>query len=494
MYNLLQGSEKRQLRLAELLIHTGDWMKLKDLAQELNCSTRILKYDLKSFEDTFSDFSIETSHRGVRLIFDDNKGLKNIYVNIFDSSNAFKLLEIIFFNETYSVTELAEILYVSSSTLYRVIHQMNQIIEKEGCHIETNPCKVSGREDKVRYFYYRFFFEKYTIMTWPYDDINHDKINDLLYFFMELTQFKSDFAYYNIAKLMLFVNLIRYKKEHYISTEIININLDDVLTKLESSPENADYFEIRYKLKINEQFIIQMFSPFITDGFSFNYDQLLRKINENQKINNEIQLLSNWLDELSEVTEIPLYNKDDIVFKLHNSIYLEEYDPRSGYLLYNRNQFFVNAIKKDFPNLYKQLYNDILKYRSTIGLTSTDVNINFFMYILFTEWKNLILELHKQSDKVTVLIISNRTLAHSYMLKDFLDSKFHTQLITEVYDDTFITKSILEKLDHDLILANFPIPELRNKESIYIENFPTQNEISQMQKKINTLLSENRLV
>lgn len=489
MHNLLQGSEKRQLRLAELLIYNGDWMHLKELAQELDCSERILKYDLKNFNNIFSDFKVESSHRGVRLVFDDNKGLKNIYLNIFDSSNAFKVLEKIFFNETYSVSELADMLYVSSSTLYRIIHQINQIIKEDDCLIETNPCRMVGAEDKVRYFYYQFFFEKYTILTWPYDRMNHDMINDLLYFFMELTEFRADFAYYNIAKLILFVNLNRYQKEHYILPETIDINLDDILSKINSSPGNAQYFEKRYKLKINEMFIIQMFSPFINNGFAFNYEQLLKKIDESEEIDTEVRLLRRLLNELSEANNIPLPNKDEVVFQLYNSSSLENYDPRSGYILYDRNKFFAEAIKDDFPNFFEQLYEGVKKYRIAVGLPSTEKDVNFSVYVLFTEWNNLILELHKQSDKVKVLIVSNRNLAHSYMLKNYLESKFNTQLVTEVYNDTIVSKSILEQLDHDFILANFPIPQLRNKESIYIENFPNQNEISQIQKKIDYFLN-----
>lgn len=491
MYNLLQGSEKRQLLLAETLIYAGDWMTIKELTQVLNCSERILKYDLKNFKNIFSDFTIETSRYGVRLFFDDNKGLKNIYINLFDSSNAFNILEKIFFNETYSVQELADILYISPSTLYRSIHQINAILKNSGYKIDSNPCRLIGTEENIRYFYYRFFFEKYTILTWPYDQINHDMLNDLLYFFMDLTNFSADFAYYNIAKVMLFVNLTRYKKEHYVSTEVAKMNLGDILSKLEVSPENAEYFEIRYKLKINDQFIIQMFSPFVNEGFTFNEDLFEKQINENKKIANEVKFLRKLLDELSEGNHIPLPNREKVVFELHNSTVLEKYDPRAGYILYNRNKFFVDAVKGDFPQFFKQLHEGITNYRTTLGFPRSENKINYLVYILFTEWENLILELHQQSDKVKVLIVSNRNRAHSYMLKNYLESAFNTQLIAEIYDDTLITTSILEKLTHDFIIANFPIPELRNKESIYIENLPNQNELFQIQNKIKSILSTN---
>lgn len=255
MINLLQGSEKRQIRLAELLIHTGEWMTLEELAHQLNCSERTLKYDFKNFQETFSDFTIESSHHGVRLMFDNNKGLKNIYINIFDSSNAFKIIETIFFNETYSVTELAELLYISPSTLYRTIHQINESTQKYGFQIQTNPCKLTGKEEEIRFFYYQFFYEKYTILTWPYQQINCDIIDDLLYFFMDLTDLNADFAYYNVIKLMLFVNLYRYQNEYYVDPDTTNIDLKHILLKLEKKPGNSEYFEKQYQLKINKKFI-----------------------------------------------------------------------------------------------------------------------------------------------------------------------------------------------------------------------------------------------
>lgn len=490
MNNLLHGNEKRQLQLAETLIQNGDWLKLKELADKLNYSERTIKYDLKNFKETFTDFTIETSHRGIRLIFDHNKGLKNIYGHILESSNAFKLLEIIFLDETCNVTDLADKLYISPSTLYRIIHQVNQVTEEDDFYIETNPCKVTGDEDKIRYFYYRLFFEKYTIMTWPYYQMNAHMIDDLLYFLMDLTDFKADFAYYSIARLILFVNLKRYEKENYVTMEKTDLNFSKIVSKMNQSPENIKYFEKQFKLKINQAFITQLLFPFVQDGYSFNDDHLKSKIAEDKKVFNQVEVINDLLNELSEGHKIPLPNKDKVVFEVYNAIHIEKYDPRSGCILYDRNQLFAQTIHTEFPNFFQQLYEGIKNIRRIMHLPSTEKDINYLIYIIFTEWEGLIIELEHQRQKVSVLIISNRNLAHSYMLSNCLSLKFNSYLTIDVYDDTIVTQSILENLTHDIIIANFPIPELRHKESIYIENFPNPNELSQIQKKIDKILAQ----
>lgn len=232
-----------------------------------------------------------------------------------------------------------------------------------------------------------------------------------------------------------------------------------------------------------------MFSPFVNKGFLFSYDQFENMSDENKTIINSIYFLDDFLDRISKKNDISLTNKKEVIFELHNASYIANYDPRAGFILYNRNQSFVETIRQYYPDFLKQVEKNLKEYRTVAGLSISERDINYLTYILITEWDNLLLELVKHSQKAHVLIISNRNKAHSYMLQDYLKLTFGNSLTTAVYDDTLVTTNILDELPYDFILANFPVPPLKTKDSIYIENFPTENELYQIQQKIIETLS-----
>lgn len=487
MERLLQNNELRQLRLAEILIQEGNWLKIDYLAKKLKCSERILKYDLKNFQDTFTDFKIESSHLGVRMSFDANTGFKNIYKDTFNSSTSFKILEILFLNDHYSADELADLLYTSSSTIYRIINETNEVIKEYGFKIETNPCKVSGQEDKIRYFYYRFIFEKYTIFTWPYDRIYKELVTDLLHFFIDHTNAKVDFAYYNLATLILSVNLIRYKKGCYINKNGSNFDLEKTLANLSISKKETKYFENQYRLEITKEFLIEIFSPVIQDGYSFNYEALIKEAQTDKLTNKRVSHLEKMLSRLSEDNKIPLINKKNLILSLYNVIYLENYDPRSRFILYDRNALFQNRVKKYFPSFYQSSLTEIINFIKITPLELNQKTMNYLLYTLFTEWENLLIELRKKIYKIRILILSNRTPSHSQMIKNFLEAEYNDYIVCHVYNDTLISKKILEKLDYDFVVANFPVPNIKNKETFYIENFPSSSDLRNLNEKMNKI-------
>lgn len=483
--NLLRSSERRRLEIAEILYAKDDWVTLEELANQVKSSKRILKYDFVNFEETFDDFSIETSHKGVRLVFQQNKGLKSLYNNVLEHSTPFKLLEMIFFKEDYTAFELADVLYVSPSTLYRLIDHINEVTIEYGFQVETNPCRLVGSEEKIRHFFIQYFFEKYTNLDWPYGVTQHVTLDNFLNFFIELTQIKIDFAYYNIFKLITSVGLVRYKNEHFVDTTGLDINFPEIISDLKVYSNSFKFFEDNLQVKIDHTFINQVLTPFVVSGYSLNQERLQEKMEKDDRILNSVHFLKKLLDRLAKDNDITLTNPMEIIFGMQNSASFESYDPRSGYVLYNQNKLFADVIKNDFPAFYKQIYEGLSEYRKLMGLPVTKTGLNYMFYILFTYWEKLVVELRQKFKKVKILIISNRHTSHSYLLRDFIEYEFKDHLLIDIYDDQLLTTHILEKLDYDFIVANFPLPQLQSKNSICIENIPTYSDILKIQKEIN---------
>jgi hypothetical protein len=490
MINLLTNSEKRRLQFVEILSNREKWMTLSDLSDELNCSDRVLKDDMTYFRDNFSEFEIESSYRGVRLVFKQDKGLKFLYRKILSESTVYHLLEIIFLNENKSIVELANTLFVSTSTLYRMIDQINDEVLKFDFKVESSPCRVIGQEENIRYFYYQYFFEKYSHLHWPFKTVDEEAVDQLLNFFIDITQIPADFAFYNVFKTVTVTNLIRYKNGHEVDTEDIAINFDEIIPHLEDYAENFKQFEEALQLNIDSDLIHQLFTPYVQEEFSLSVERMFEKAEINQKLANEITLLEDILTNIATANEIPVVNKEFLILALINSAHLEYQEPQSGYILYNRNKYFAEAIQAEFPKFYQLLYEGMKTYRQFLRKPMTEDGINFFIYTLFTFWPNLVPALRKKFADIQVIIISNRHSTHARMLKDFIEHELPNQLTIDIYTAMDLNSEILEALDCDFIVSNFPLPDLESKDSVYIEKVPTYNDLRKIQNVIDALIKK----
>lgn len=493
MRQLLNQSEKRQLLTIEILHRQNDWITLSELSKMLDCSVRVLKDDIAHFKNNFDEFTIETSNNGIRLNMNKNVGLKSLYQYILNNSTAFNLLENIFLKENITINELTDVLYVSSSTIYRLIDLLNKVFKEKNIRIETNPCKIMGAENEIRYFFYNYFNEKYSSLNWPYKNINENGLDMLLQFFIEFTQMKTDFAYYNIFKTVSTINLIRYKQGHYIDTSNIQINFDEIIPDLTAFQNTFRYFEKTNLVKVNNTLIQQMFTPYISEEFSLNYERLIEKTKTNQKILAEVNFLDEMLGELSKQHQLALSNKEDVILNVLNAAHLEYKEPRSGYILHNHNQEFASKIENEFPKFYKNLYKMTKQYRRLMGKPLTDDGINFLIYIVFIFWEDLLPELQRKFDKIHVLVVSDRHISHSKTIKDIIEYEFNEQIVVDVYDGIKLDYVSLKNLPYDIIVANFPLPTLENRRTVYVENLPSFFDLAKIREKVDEIILERML-
>lgn len=493
MINLLSKGENRRLAFVQTLSQCQEWVTLGKLSRKLNASERVLKEDIRYFETHFTDFTIQTSSDGVKMTFQDSKGLKTLYQKVLESSPAYNLLEIIFLDETKTVADLAEMLFVSSATVYRLIEQINAETAHYHFKIETNPCRVTGDEDHIRYFYYQYFFEKYSRVEWPYDKINEAVLDELLKYFLEFNQVSISFAVYNMFKLVIVVNLIRFQHNHFVELENISKNFNRIILEPVSNLEILKRFEYSFNVKFDRHLITQLFTPVVREGFYLSAEHLLERAQESEETAAEITFLDNLLIELSEKFGIRLSNKERLIFVMQNAVHLEYQGPQSGYILYNRNKYFAEAIHNQFPCFYDSLYEAMKAYRGFVEKPITEDGIQFYIYTLFTNWESLIPELRKRLGDIHVLVVSDRHVSHAKMLRDFMTGIFSDKVKIDIYEEISLEQGDLMKLGYDFIVVNFPVPNVSSPHFIYIENLPSRNDILKLQKAVSQILAKRAI-
>lgn len=490
MRRLLNQTEERQLKTTEILFQQEDWITLSELSKLVGCSVRALKDDIVYFKNNIDNFVIETSNNGIRLNMKNNVSMRSSYQRVLSNSPAYNLLELIFYEGKISMTDLTKKMYVSSSTIYRLIDQINDVLVERNFKIETNPCRIDGAEDEIRYFFYTYFYEKYSTLDWPFEDIDEHSLDMFLNFFIEFTQIEADFAYYNIFKTISTINLIRYKQGYYLDTTDISINFDEIIPDLTAYQNMFHYFEETNHVKVDNTLIHQLFTPYISEDFSLNYERLLTKSETNPILLSEINYLSEMLDRLSQKFQLSLTNKEDMILNVHNAIHLDKNEPRSDYILYNHNQEFVSDIRAEFPNFHDSLYEAVRNYFELIGKTATEDGINFIIYTIFIFWDNLLPEFRKKQTKIHVLVVSDRHISHSKMLKEIIEYEFTEQIVVDVYDGITLDYGTFKKISSDIIVANFPLPNLENQRTVYVESLPSFFDIAKIREKVDEIMVE----
>lgn len=491
MVNLLNNTENRRLRFVELLAQQNEWLILTDIASKLDCSTRVLKDDIRFLNDHYNDFTIETSIHGVRIIFKENTGLKSFCQALLKHSKAYQLLETLFLNENCTLNKLSETVYISSSAIYRMINQLNPILKKDyGFYIETNPCRIVGSEEKIRYFFYRYFFERYPYFNWPFSSINEEGIDSFLKKLLEIMKIPVDFAFFRVFKVITMVNLTRYENKNFIDIDESDTQIDLFMPDQEMHSDFYRYYEHILKQKIDTEFVMQVFTQYVQPGIYLTYEDFIEETKRDADYLEKVEYLRGLFDDLASANNIEFKNQETVVYGLFGTAAIEYKEPQSGYILYNRNTYFAKDIKSEFPNFYRQLYEAMKKFRAKLNKPLTEDGIHFYVYTVFSRWKNIVPELRRKLDKIKVLVISDRYTAHAEMIKDFIDYEFNEQIEAVFFDGIDFTPKVLEKLEYDLIISSFTLESVENIRNVYISNVPKYSDYVKIQKHIDEIILE----
>lgn len=384
MNRLWSETEIRRFNFIKFITKNEKWTTLKELAEELNCSTRVLSKDISYIRDNINIISIETSKNGVRGILDPDEGILSVAQMLLNNSAEYRLLETIFFSHNQSVEDISKITYQSIATTYRLIKEINTVFADSDMVIETNPCRIVGNEANVRSFFYNYFNNKQDYIKSPFaSHIDEDALDSILSFFVDFTQVQSDFAYYNTFKLVSSVNIIRYKQGNLINAKQINSNFSEIISDVTVHTSSLLDAECKLGITINNEFVEQVWSAYIDKDFSLNYSRLEEKCETDPRTARSVNFLLNRIHDLRNKFNLTLTNQDQLILGIMNRAHLATKEGQSGYTLFDRNESFILSVQEDYPSFYRDLMKLTKDFIEYIGKPYTKFYHNYLFYIAF---------------------------------------------------------------------------------------------------------------
>lgn len=498
MRALLKATEQRRLNLIEILLDTTDWMNLPHLAERLNCSVRNLKEDIAYFKQTNPEFGLETSHLGVRILMNQSTGIQEFYRDILTNTLIFQLLEEIFFDETLTIDGLANLLHTSHSTTYRAIESLNAYFAPHQCRIETNPCRFIGDEVYIRNYYRTYFKEKNTVFEWPFRGYDEQAINTSFNRVLKILEKGDevedtflDFAFYESIKLMAIVSVIRYNNGHIVDTTqnktvlftiIFNAFIFFVLPK---------GMKVTHGKKVTSDYIHQVFYPYFNKNSAFGIKSLNKLRRKNELVNEAVAYAEDALSDLAETLNIEI-DSSDLMVALYGTVYLEEHDPNGMYILYHRNKMFNRKIHHEFPQIYQALHTITRNFRCLLDRPDDEDKVHYLIYILFTNWEDLLTNLYTNYKKTKVLIISDGHFSHANTIKNLLSFHLSKNVTIDTYKNRSISSEQLRNMDYDLLVSTFKIPAFIHKKTIMVDHYLTPHDIQQIECVLTEIIQAKR--
>lgn len=179
----------KEFKLASQLLTLLDseqrWFTLAEVEKTLHISDKTIRKMVEEINRQLpAAMTIDVSRgKGIFLQRDGrSKTVSEVVSSLFGQTTFYRLMDLLFANDKqFSMEELAEAMFMSTSSLKKLIVQLNNNdLKPNKLRITYSTPVVKGNEMNIRYFYWKLYGDAYEFTGWPFTNIDFDFINQLI--------------------------------------------------------------------------------------------------------------------------------------------------------------------------------------------------------------------------------------------------------------------------------------------------------------------------
>lgn len=449
---MLSNKLKRQLHLLELLFEKETY-RFQDIEKKLSCSAKTLRNDLTDINSYAKEIHIKMDRDvGVTIMIAPHITEDYIYQTILKEAIEFRFLEAVVLNHYDSYLELCEELFISESTLRRIVKKINQVLKTHQLMIR-GLIKIIGKKETITQLMACLFQEKYMRLEEVFSSTICQKSRLLLVEFVtlhhlqekitKLDQKEKDLVLFYIASTL---NQFERRKEQK-------------LKKVESEKDN-ELWNIWRKEQL-EQMIYQPFLRRI-----LRLDQLIVC----EKMSHVQPLIDLTITYLELKYQILCTDRTEVIERVASAIIIrQEY----SYILYDRYRiffqqfhFFVESIKVDLQKYLIREKKD--------NEVDSDMLEKLVTWLVF-HWPAVLKE-REVGKQVKALLVMNSSYHADYIvgkLKLYLGSRY--QFIKN--DSALLSDQSRLKNTYDCIISTVALGQTSDIPVFGISAMPKAREI-----------------
>jgi len=448
------------------------------LKGKLNINARTLNNTILYGNDILKPLKIIKSLKGgVKLYIPDTCSIEFAYQKILCNSMEFRVLECIFFDETYTIETLSEKLFVSTATLRRMIKKINDCLITEDFRIAVNPIRIEGKEERICNFIVHYFLEKSS------DEYVLFKKNQLslVDYMIQTTLKKKNFelTYENLRKIRIWLLVV------FNRSKIKQLNTQDFGKK--SNPKIAEnIFEKfnNYKsltIQKNPYFFLlnQIFLNKLT--YTTKHKLVTQKIYDTQVLSN-LRMFDGIITSIVKRLKIDApKNKEEVLMEL---CYIANIQYGRSYCIYNKHYIFYQKLANYTLGITDELYEIFYLNMSNRGILVQDYQIYCYIYTMIVYWQGFIPSIKRRLPKIRIGLYFSVDPRYMIVLKDILSSELSEESIL-----TLISEEVFEEKHYDLILTNKQNLE-KHSHCLCFPIFPNSKNIEVLREYIKKLQKE----
>lgn len=486
MRRILSNQKLRRLSIVELLSNATGSMSYSQIATLMDSSERTIHDDIDVINQSATLFSITSTSKSVQIHYNTNQNIQTVYQHVLSDTAAFNIIEAIFSQGSVSLTYLTDTLDLSRSTLYRLIGKINPILlDRFNIEISFNPFAFVGSEVDIRYFLTQFVSERYLGETIPISLVDTDLLEKVMIEISTHINAVMNYTTLRIIKNTIIVNAIRLQQGYFykdiaVQDEFIHSVMDI------SSPiySQLKVFFDKLKIPFHSLYVSDLFTSFILKGYYYSPAEMKMAYDSDKSLQKSYTALDTLVSELSSNFNLALPNKDDLIYHLHSTAQLYKFEMNSNYILFDSKGLFVENLDTHYTAFVSSGITAIKDYLTIMGIEYHEEFVNHFFYKIFTHWKDLSHSLFNNIKKMTAVIFSAFDINHAKMLKSQLELQFANQIEFTVYEGSQLDCQTVVESNYDIIIANYPLPEIKDKHTVIIRSVPTSQDIASIMKII----------
>ncbi|EUJ44719.1 helix-turn-helix domain-containing protein [Listeria riparia] len=474
MKNIIPASDYRRLKLLNLLFFAESPIPKKEAAKFVECSINTLNADIETLNANIPDgvAHIDEIDRKLTLRAAPKINFDYLTAYMISNSHLFQLALSAFNEENQSISEWAEKNFVSRSTFYVKLAEVDTFLSRSRLILNTTPLEVQGNEINVRFFYYHLFSKCYPYSGWIIDDFGLETpINTFIQKFEKsLNIFFSLSARTNYA-IAIAVTLKRIKQGHPVRVSDENMQFwHDVYTY--HSVTEMDFSDLEAALgetlSQEERYLLIIISAL--SYFTYvNHEQMTLRLSYTEKYQRiRLRLVEELITILNERVSDTLVLKTTLVDYFARFYFVQ----KSNLLLdvdYFTKKFIPDTVDKQKIISILQKYESIPDYRfikANMDIIATYIH-DFF---------NAALLMESYTSSLHIKIIAK----NGFIWEEFLKTE-----IRRHYSEDFIV--FCDELNpsehwaqHDFIISDFPLPEVTDVDVLVWHMPPTKRDFADL--------------
>ena len=469
MLNLLSKKLQRQLNLLEILFEE-ERCRLSQLEKRLASSGKTLRNDFIEINTYSSDIQIVTDRdAGVTAIFSPAFTKDHIYQIVISQSTEYKYLETILLHPKENYLELAEYLFISESTLRRIVKKTQSKLKKYDLRIK-GLTRIVGEGQVIDGLTARLLMEKYPSPASIFNRSFSESIYDVVILFLKENQLYE--VAKNDPKTLCFLHF-------FIACRIQRFNKN----KMEMEQKKISCFTFSFLEKNHlSHFSLpreEKIWQWIFDTEVIHTALKIRNASEQGKYHFCISnCLMTWMDCLEKKYQLECENKDLIVQRCKEILTQPRFPE---YILNDPSQTTI-VDPPILACLYEELKGRMVDDCREKGYVIPELDSfvrHAILEILF-DWPLLLSYIEGKENKLKAVIVINTRKKQADYIAKRLQKKLGDYYQFSVMPNFYQKEKKSYHLDIDCIITNVMIDDETNIPVFGISLFPNQREIQNL--------------